>query len=47
VRDAVAVSAINWAARIVARMDEVAGCSLLLNTADHFEYLTEEDRQSE
>jgi hypothetical protein len=47
VRDTVAVSAINGAARIVARTDEVAGCSLLLNTADHSECLTEEDRQSE
>jgi hypothetical protein len=47
VRDTVAVSAMNRAARIVAGTNEVAGCSLLLNTADHFECLTEEDRQSE
>jgi hypothetical protein len=46
-RNAVAVSAMDWAARIVSRTDEIAGCSSLLNTTDHFECLTEENRQSE
>ena len=43
-RDAVAVSAMDWVTQIVARTDEIAGCSY---TADHFECLTEKDRQSE
>jgi hypothetical protein len=47
VRDTVAVSAMDWAARIVARTQEIAGGSLLSNTAGRFKCVRKEDRRSE
>jgi hypothetical protein len=47
VRDTVAVSAINRDARIVAKTQEIAGYSLLSNTAGHFKGVRNEDRRSE